>query len=68
MNCTHHLYFPVKTMAKNKRVKGILEYTLLPALMPIALILLFTIAAISITPGESRGEREQAENKESQWD
>ena len=55
-------------MAKNKRVKGILEYTLLPALMPIALILLFTIAAISITPGESRGEREQAENKESQWD
>ncbi|NEP03568.1 MAG: hypothetical protein F6K34_01315 [Okeania sp. SIO4D6] len=51
-------------MAKNKRVKGILEYTLLPTLIPISLILLFTIAAISITPGESRGEIEKTETKE----
>lgn len=50
-------------MAKNKKVKGILEYTLLPVLMPTILILLLTIAAISLTPSESRIEIEQAETQ-----
>ena len=50
-------------MAKNKKVKGILEYTLLPILMPTILILLLTIASILITPAESIEQREQAETQ-----
>ena len=55
-------------MAKNKRVKGIVEHLLAPALIPMTLILLFAITAISIIPGDGRAERETTENKENQWE